>query len=129
MRGYLKGILIGMAVFFILFGLIFLIASFSPDFQVSNLIIALVLFGIGGVFIGVVVYAEKKEASRPVHIEQKMEIKASDLVGGDKRTEELKCKNCSGPLSSKDLKITDMGVLVSCPYCGTAYAIEEAPKW
>jgi len=129
MRGYLKVILIGTAIFFILFGLVFLLASFSPDFQISNLIIAIVLFAIGGVFIGIVVFAERKETSQPIHIEQKLEIKASDLVGGDKRVQELKCKSCAGALSSKDLKITDLGVLVSCPYCGSAYAIEEAPKW
>lgn len=129
MRGYLKGILIGAGVFFVLLGLIFLLASFTPDFQAPILIIAIVLFLIAGGFIGSVVFVEKRETERPVNIKQKVEIRASDLVGGDTRAQEMKCTGCAGPLSSKDIRITDLGVLVSCPYCGKAYVMEEAPKW
>ncbi len=129
MRGYLKGILIGAGVLFVLVGLFFLLASFTPDFQAPILIIAIVLFIIAAGFIGSVVFVEKRESERPVNIEQKVEIKASDLVGGDQRAQEMKCTGCAGPLSSKDIRITDLGVLVSCPYCGKAYVMEEAPKW
>ena len=129
MRGYLKGILIGVGVLFILLGLVFMLASFTPDFQLSILVIALVLFIIAGSLIGVVIFVEKRESERPVKIEQRVEIKATDLVGGDKRAQEMKCTGCAGPLSSKDIRITDLGVLVSCPYCGKAYVMEEAPKW
>jgi len=129
MRGYLKGILIGAGVFFVLLGLIFLLASFTPDFQLSILVIAVILFIIAGGFIGSVIYVEKRESARPVNIQQKVEIKATDLVGGDTRAQEMKCSGCGAPLSSKDIRITDLGVLVSCPYCGKAYVMEEAPKW
>ncbi|MGA1872961.1 MAG: hypothetical protein ACMUHY_04755, partial [Thermoplasmatota archaeon] len=27
------------------------------------------------------------------------------------------------------LKFTDMGMMVNCPYCDQAYAMEESPKW
>lgn len=129
MRGYLKGILIGAGIFFILLGLIFLLASFTPDFQLSILVIAIVLFLLAAGLIGAVIFVEKRESERPVKIEQKVEIKATDLVGGDTRAQEMKCSGCGAPLGSKDIRVTDLGVLVSCPYCGKAYVMEEAPKW
>jgi hypothetical protein len=129
MRGYLKGILIGAGIFFIVLGLFFLLASFTPDFQVSFLVIAIVLFLLAGTLIGTVIFVEKRETERPMNIQQKVEIKASDLVGGGTRAQEMKCTGCAGPLSSKDIRITDLGVLVSCPYCGKAYVLEEVPKW
>jgi len=50
-------------------------------------------------------------------------------LSGDVSREELKCKSCGGSLDEKSVHMEEGAVLVKCPYCGTSYHLEEAPKW
>ena len=48
---------------------------------------------------------------------------------GDSRLEQLKCRSCAAPLDAKSVELREGAIFVKCPYCGTSYQIEEAPKW
>jgi len=128
MRSWLKVVLITAGVFLIVMSLIFFLGAFAP-FDLTILIEAIVMFVIGSIPIAIVVIAEMREKPAPINITNKIEIDADDLVGGDKTYEKLKCKNCGGSLTSKDVRFTDIGMIVNCPYCDQVYAIEEEPKW
>jgi transcription elongation factor Elf1 len=43
--------------------------------------------------------------------------------------ESFQCRNCGGKLSADNVKMVAGAPVVSCPYCGTSYQLEEAPKW
>lgn len=48
---------------------------------------------------------------------------------GDVTMESMKCRSCGGTLSADALKEIGGTAMVECPYCGTTYQLEEAPKW
>ena len=121
--------LLSIGIFFMVISAIFFLAGLSPDIRVDILLQAVVLLLFGAAPIGLVIFLEKKESSRPVNVRQEINIDAKDLVGGARTTHDIKCRGCSAPLSSGDVRITDMGILVKCPYCGKAYVMEEEPKW
>lgn len=50
-------------------------------------------------------------------------------LSGDVQTEQMKCKQCGAPLDDKSVQLREGAIFVKCPYCGTSYQIEEAPKW
>ncbi len=50
-------------------------------------------------------------------------------LSGDVNLEELKCKSCGASLSKKSVSVQAGAVFVNCEYCGSAYQIEEEPKW
>lgn len=129
MKGWIKVGLISLGIFFLILSAIFFIAGISPDLRPDILLQAVVLLLFGIAPIAVVIYLEKKEASRPMNITQEINIDGKDLVGGKRNAYDMKCIGCGGPLSSSDVRITDMGILVKCPYCSKAYVMEEEPKW
>ncbi len=129
MNRWVKIILLTFGIFMFVLSAIFFIAGISPDLRIDILLQGLVLLFLGGIPIGIVIYLEKRESSRPVAVTQNINIKGEDLVGGTREVSDIKCKGCSAPLSSRDVRITDLGVMVKCPYCGNAHVLEEAPKW
>lgn len=129
MNRWVKIILLTFGIFMFVLSAIFFIAGISPDLRVDILLQGLVLLFLGGIPIGIVIYLEKRESSRPVEVTQNININGEDLVGGGRKVSDIKCKTCSASLSSKDVRITDLGVMIKCPYCGNAYVLEEAPKW
>ncbi len=50
-------------------------------------------------------------------------------LSGDVNMETLKCRSCSGPLSPDALREIGGTAVVECPFCGSTYQMEEAPKW
>jgi Zn finger protein HypA/HybF involved in hydrogenase expression len=50
-------------------------------------------------------------------------------LSGDVSREEMKCRNCGGTLDEKSVQMVEGAVTVKCPYCGSSYHLEEAPKW
>lgn len=48
---------------------------------------------------------------------------------GDTEAEQIKCKACGGTIGPQDVSVQAGAVYVKCPYCGTSYQLEEAPKW
>jgi DNA-directed RNA polymerase subunit RPC12/RpoP len=115
-------LVIALAVFLILLGGIFIIAS-----GIENIVTGAVLVGIAALLIFFAYRSDKIEASKPKLINQTFNVK----MGGSGQLEQkqLTCRSCGAPLEDKDLKVVQGGIMVKCPYCGSIYALEEAPKW
>jgi hypothetical protein len=50
-------------------------------------------------------------------------------LSGDITPEKLTCKACGAALAKESVEVRAGGIFVSCPYCHTAYQLEEEPKW
>jgi Na+/melibiose symporter-like transporter len=118
----LTGAILFLAIFMILLGMIFIIAS-----GIENI-------ATGGVFVIIAVIllffayrTTKIEAAKPSVINQTFQVKMEG--SGDLKEKELRCKSCGAPLTDKNLKVIQGGVMMTCPYCGAVAALEEAPKW
>ncbi|MBN1390382.1 MAG: hypothetical protein JXA22_07060 [Candidatus Thermoplasmatota archaeon] len=129
MRTWLKVVLISFGVFFLILSAIWFLALSTSGFPAFLIIQFIFLFLLGIAPLVIVIVVSKGEKPPDVRIEQKIEIKGEDLVGGDRSLEKLKCHNCGAGLETKDVKFTDMGMIVKCPYCDQVYTMEEKPKW
>jgi hypothetical protein len=122
MNKLLSGLISFLAIFLILLGGLFIITV-----EVENIVIgaAMILVAVGLLFYTYRV--EKIEASKPKLINQTFNVQ----MGGSGKLDQkqLTCRQCGAPLEDKDLRVVQGGVMVKCPYCGTIYALEEAPKW
>jgi len=109
------------AMGFILLGLLFLVAAFHPQANTGGrLVIAAVLLGAGGLMIYLV---QMRPNVENITIQHTLD------APGELKIKEMKCRQCSGALSRENMKVSEGGVTVICPYCGSTYQIEEAPKW
>ncbi len=99
------------------FGLMFVVGM---EGEVIRLVIGLILMAGAGVMI----YLTKV---RPKHQETTV-IQKIDL-SGDVSLAQMRCRSCNGALSQDALEVRAGAIFVHCPYCGTTYQIEEAPKW
>jgi hypothetical protein len=129
MAGLLKGSLIALSTFFILLSMIFFIAGLTPPAEGLTIISAVVLLVIGIIPLLILFFIIRSENKREIRVDQKIEIRGKDLIGGEKNTTDLKCHGCYAPLSSENVKFTDIGVIINCPYCGKVYTLGEKPKW
>ncbi len=108
-----------LGVFFILLGLVFLVASADSNFLPRLAIgIFMILPGIYLVKKGV-----REPADKRVFITRTLEL------SGDVSMEDLTCDKCGAGLSSENLSVKAGAVFVACPFCRTEYQIEEKPKW
>jgi hypothetical protein len=110
------------AAIFVLFGAAFLYGAFSPDGSPSWILVGLGSLGAG---FALVWLAGRRGADQgPAgEIIQRIEL------SGDVSLESFQCRNCGGKLSADNVKMVAGAPVVSCPYCGTSYQLEEAPKW
>lgn len=111
---------IGIGLLFL--GVIFLIAGSIENIEIGAvmIIIAIVMF----IFIYLM---ERIRASKPTLVSQTFNVKMEGSGKFDDK--QLKCKSCGSPITEKDLKIVQGGIMTTCPYCGTVSALEEEPKW
>jgi uncharacterized membrane protein len=117
-----QALLLFVAVFLILLGVIFLIAG-----GIANISTGLMLVVIAVIILFFSYRTQKLDANRPMIVNQKVNIKMD--TGGQMTERQLKCRSCGAALTEKDLKIIEGGVMMTCPYCGTVTNLEEAPKW
>lgn len=124
--------LVIVAIIVIFFGVLFLLSAFSEDAQVQGR--SGDRLGIGGCLTvvglllvagaGVLMYRSyRKGKEEGTTIVQKIDLP------GDLSLERLKCKSCGATLSKDNIEVKAGAVVVTCPYCGTSYEIEEEPKW
>lgn len=73
--------------------------------------------------VALVFLARTKTPEPTVHIHQDIDI------AGDVEMEQLKCRNCGGPLDDESVTLREGAIFIECPYCNTSYEVEEAPKW
>lgn len=117
-----QGLVLFVAIFLILLGVIFLIASGT-----DNLITGAVLVLIAVMLLLFSYRSQKIEAAKPTLVSQNFNVKMEGSGALDQK--ELKCRSCGAPLSEKDLKVVEGGVVMVCPYCNTVTSLQESPKW
>lgn len=122
MNRIVSAVALFVAVFLILLGAIFVIASGT-----ENVVVGAVFLVVAALLLYFVYRNEKLEASKPRVISQTYNVQMSG--SGQLEQKQLKCRSCGAPLQDKDLTVVKGGVVVKCPYCGSIYALEEAPKW
>lgn len=98
-----------------LLGALFVIGSQG---QIGRIVIGVILIGAG-----IVLYATTRLRAKETTVVQKIDLT------GDVSTQEMKCKNCGGTLTSKSITVKAGAIFVVCEYCGSSYQLEEAPKW
>ena len=108
-----------LGVFFILLGLVFLVASADSNF-LPRLAIGIFMILPG-------VYLVKKGVREPA--DKRVFITRTLELSGDVSMEDLTCDKCGAGLSSENLSVKAGAVFVACPFCRTEYQIEEKPKW
>ena len=118
----LTGAILFLAIFMILLGMIFIIAS-----GMENIATGAVFVVIAVILLFFAYRTTKIEAAKPSVINQTFQVKMEG--SGDLKEKELRCKSCGAPLTDKNLKVIQGGVMMTCPYCGAVAALEEAPKW
>lgn len=99
------------------FGFVFIAGSQG---QILRIVLGVVLLGAAAAFVYVVQIKPKPSQTTIVH--------QVDLTG-DTGLEQLKCQNCGGVLDKESIEVKAGTIFVNCPYCGTSYQFEEAPKW
>ncbi len=118
------------SLIFLFFGVLFIWSAGAPGVNSgARLSTGLILIFIGLVFIGITIglavfiYRRLHPAEKKVEITQKVDL------SGDVNIEEMKCKKCGAQLSKDSVVLREGAIFVSCPYCGSDYEVEEAPKW
>lgn len=114
----IKVVVILAGLFLIGLGILFLIGG-AYNQSTGTLVNGAVMLVVGGVLLFLVL---RKQVHRVV---EKRELDLS----GDVSMESLKCRSCGGTLSADALKEIGGTAMVECPFCGSAYQLEEAPKW
>ena len=88
--------------------------------QPMQIVVGVVLLIAAGALVWLALY---KPRPAKTEIVQKIDL------SGDVALETLTCQACGGSLGKESVAVKAGAVFVHCPYCGTAYQIEEEPKW
>ena len=110
------------------YGLLNVIGSTSATGSSNWLTFGLAFGCVGVLFLGGgagLIYAGMRGTKTEVVQQVTMKV---DLPGQTK-IEEVKCKECGGTLSAKDITLVNGAPMVNCPYCHTIYQMTEEPKW
>ena len=129
MRTWVKTLLIGAGVFFLIDSAIFVIAGLTQPPDWFALVTGMILLLIGTIPIIAVIVVTRSENKRPLHMDQNISIDGGDLVGGERSAKDIVCSGCGASLSGDDIRFTEMGMMVRCPYCDKVYTVHEKPKW
>ncbi len=100
-------------------GLVFLLAAGQ-----GNALIRIVIGGACLVGSAALIYLARMRPVQYTHV-HKMELDMPGKV--DMKSYE--CKSCGATLDAESVQVVAGAVKVNCPYCGTSYDMEEAPKW
>ncbi len=118
------------SLIFLFFGVLFIWSAGTPGVNSSSrLSTGLILIFVGLVFIGLTIGVAIFVFRRLHPREQKVEITQKIDLSGDVKLETLKCEKCGAQLDKNSIAMKEGAIVVSCPYCGSVYEIEEAPKW
>ncbi len=132
LSGCILGVpMVVLALVLVFFGVLWMWASTAEEagaqagsrFGVGACLVVVGLLLIAGA--GILMYRSYRryQAEKPQTIVQKIDLT------GDLSLAELKCRACGATLAKDNIVVKAGAVVVSCPYCGSSYEIEEAPKW
>jgi DNA-directed RNA polymerase subunit RPC12/RpoP len=122
MNKIIEAFLVIVGVGLLLLGGIFIIAGTLDTIVIGGL---MVLAAAGLFFF--VYRSMKVEAAKPTLVNQTFNVKMEG--SGTFQEKEMKCRSCGAPLTDKDLKVIQGGIMATCPYCGAVFAMQEEPKW
>ena len=108
----------------IFFGVLFIWATFSPDGQITWLVVGVISVAIG---FGIIWFAGRRKVS-PGTVDGST-VSLNINLPGDVNLDTIKCKSCGGSLTMDNIKMVAGAPVVSCPYCNTTYQLTEEPKW
>jgi hypothetical protein len=125
--------MIVLALVLVFFGVLFLWAAFSDEAQAQGKSSGRLLVGGATTLVGLLLLAgagvwtyrsyKRYQGEKPRTVVQQIDLP------GDLSLEELKCRACGAALSKDNIDVKAGAVVVTCPYCGTSYEVEEEPKW
>ncbi len=105
----------------ILFGILFILATFGAQGQLYMFLVGLILIGIA---FGLIWFAARRPAGETTaNVTYKVDLP------GEVKLESMKCKFCGGALTADNIKLVAGAPTVTCPYCGSVYQLTEEPKW
>lgn len=105
-----------------IFGVLFIWGAFGDPFVPSNLIIGIIMLGVGSVIM-IIVTRKGKAEQKAKNVTYNIDL------GGKTSAMKLVCEKCGGPLGKDDITLVAGAPTVTCPYCGVTYQITEEPKW
>jgi hypothetical protein len=111
------------AAILILFGVLMILGSGSPQGQSNWLFYGAALIFIG---FGIIWFATRKltvSAQEGDNITYKLDLPA------DVSLDVLECQSCGGELTMDHIEMVAGAPVVNCPYCNTTYQLKEEPKW
>ena len=115
------------AALFIVFGALFILATFSPTSSGGPW--GTFLTGIVLVVIGLVIVFFASRSKKPAAGEGGANVTYKIDLPGNVKMDTLKCKSCGGVITSENIQMVNGAPMVSCPYCHTTYQLTEDPKW
>ncbi|HEY4759587.1 MAG TPA: hypothetical protein VIH42_03305 [Thermoguttaceae bacterium] len=98
-------------------GIVFVVGAQG---QPMRIVVGVVLMGAAAVLVLLALLKPKPVETTLV---QKIDL------SGDVNVEQMKCRSCGGILNKESINVKAGGIFINCPYCGSAYQFEEAPKW
>ncbi len=105
----------------ILFGILFILATFGASGQLYMFLVGVILIGIA---FGIIWFVARQSKAAT---ENKVTYQVD--LAGDVNLETMKCKACGGTLTADNIKMVAGAPVVTCPYCGSTYQLTEEPKW
>ena len=105
-----------------IFGVLFIWGAFGDPFVPSNLIIGVIMIGIGSVIM--IIITRKNKADQAAK-----NVTYNIDLGGETKANKMVCEKCGAPLGKDDITLVAGVPTVTCPYCGVTYQITEEPKW
>ena len=99
------------------FGLMFIAGARG---NIMSIVVGIVLFAAA---IALVWIAMQKPKPIETTLIQKIDL------SGDVNLQKMKCRSCGGTLGKESVSVKAGGIFINCQFCGSAYQIEEAPKW
>jgi hypothetical protein len=111
------------AAIFLFFGVLFILATFGPQGQIGNIIIGIILVGIG---FGIIFFASRRPAGTT---STSNNVTLNIDLPGNVKMDTIKCKSCGGVLAAENIQMIAGAPVVTCPYCKTTYQLTEEPKW
>ncbi|NLK25688.1 MAG: hypothetical protein GX307_03810 [Euryarchaeota archaeon] len=113
---------LSLAVFLVLLGGVFIIASGA-----ENILVGSIFIGTAALLFYLTYRSDKINAARPRLVNQTFNVRMD--VSGDLEQKQLTCRSCGAPLTDNNLQVVRGGIIVKCPYCSSTHALEEMPKW
>jgi hypothetical protein len=109
-----------LAAFLVFFGIMFVVAGASGTGNVLTIVVGVILLAAGVAFLWLALMKPKPSETTLV---QKIDL------SGEVKIEQMKCRSCGGILNKDSISVRAGGIFINCPYCGSAYQLEEDPKW